>query len=125
MQWLISIGADVNQEQKQGETALQRAIYRNDLTIIHDLCTAGANLECQTYPAKINACLYAMLRKKPAILDLLLTNGASLDYYINRATIKLDPQHPNRFKTNQRTINEIIDNFAGGEAIHAKHLRWR
>jgi len=75
--------ADPNETCKGGETALQRAIFRNDFQICKDLLDRGARLD-HTYPiTKLTPALYTIVRGKPKLLNLMLEYGASMDYVVN------------------------------------------
>ena len=77
--YLLDIGADVN-EYSKSETALHRAIFRTDLQICRDLIDRGANIEAIMKHSDINPCIHSIIRSSTSILDLLLENGASLNY---------------------------------------------
>ena len=75
--------ADPNETCKGGETALQRAIFRNDFQICKDLLDRGARLD-HIYPiTKLTPALYTIVRGKPKLLNLMLEYGASMDYVVN------------------------------------------
>ena len=59
--YLLDLGADVNQYSKN-ETALHRAIFRNDLQICRDLIERGADIEAKINRSGINPSLYSIIR---------------------------------------------------------------
>ena len=106
--YFLDLGADVNQYCKN-ETALHRAIFRNDKGIIHDLIERGANMEAKISRSGITPCIYSIIRGQAKVLDLLLEMGASLDY-----------------KINSKVVNDELKRCESGiSKVHFKHERWR
>lgn len=75
--YILDCGADVN-EYSKNETALHRAIFRNDEDICRDLILRGANVEARMHRSGITPALYSIIRSQPKLLDLLFECGASL-----------------------------------------------
>jgi hypothetical protein len=105
--YVLDCGADINQYCKN-ETALHRAVFRNDLQITRDLIERGANVEARIHRSGITPALYSIIRGQPHMLDLLLEYGASMDITVNNKVVKDD-----------------IKNDPEIKAIFAKHERWR
>ena len=109
VRWLIEEKkADVNKTHKN-ESALQRAIFRNNELIVRDLLSYGANFEHLMHHVNMNMPQYAIMRNKPKILDIMLEHGASMDYKINGKKIDEKVKNPD-------------DTF---RQVHFKHERWR
>ena len=109
VRWLVDEkGANVN-EMAKNETALQRAIFRNNDTIVRDLLGYGANVEHRIPNMNLTMPLFAIMRGQAKHLDLMLETGVSTKYEINSKPVTelLKQQDP-----------EI-------EQVHFKHERWR
>ena len=107
VRWLITEkGAPVNQVCKN-ETALLRAIFRNNEGIAKDLLDHGADYDYRTPPRNWTLLLEAIMRGKVKLFDLMLEYGAKLEFSINGKPI--DPQ------VMTREIN----------LVRFKHERWR
>ncbi len=104
---LDEIKADPNEVSKGGESALQRAIYRNDSAICKDLLNHGAETEFKFAVTNLTCARYCVIREKPKLLDLLLDYGAELDLVAE----ELEKQYYRDY-----------DKF---KAILFKHERWR
>ena len=89
VRFILECGADVNQYSKN-ETALHRAIFRNNLEICRDLIEHGANLEAKISRSGISPCLYCIIRGQPKMLDLLLESGASTKLDLNNKVVRDD-----------------------------------
>ncbi len=85
---LNEMEANPNEVCKGGETALQRAIFRNDFQICKDLLEKGARLDYQFPITDLTPACYTILRGKPKLLNLLLEYGASLDYVANNKVVQ-------------------------------------
>ena len=105
--YVLDCGADVNQYCKN-ETALHRAVFRNDLQIGRDLLERGANIEAKIQRSGISPVLYSVIRGQPQMLDLLLEYGASMEITLNNKLVRDDIK-------NDPEIKEVF----------AKHARWR
>lgn len=105
--YVLDCGADVNQYCKN-ETALHRAVFRNDLQITRDLIERGANVEARIQRSGITPALYSIIRGQPKMLDLLFEYDASMDITVNNKLVKED-----------------IKNDPEIKAVFAKHERWR
>ena len=68
--FVLDCGADINQYCKN-ETALHRAIFRNDLEICKDLIARGADIEAKMMRSGITPCIYSVIRDQPQTLNLL------------------------------------------------------
>ena len=75
---LNEVGSDPNEISK-GETALQRAIFRNDYQLCKDLLEKGASTKSRFPITKLTPAQYTVIRGKPKLLDLLLEFGASME----------------------------------------------
>ncbi|TNV78252.1 hypothetical protein FGO68_gene15983 [Halteria grandinella] len=78
MQWLISIGADVNELSNQKESPLLRACHFNRYEAAKLLIQHKANLN-QVSQDGTTPLARATLRNKPELVKLLLENGALID----------------------------------------------
>lgn len=105
---LNEMEADPNESCK-GETALTRAIYRNDYQICKDLLDKGAKLDHVQPITGITPALYSIIRGKPKILNLLLEYGASMEYLVNGKVVN-------------DSIKASPPEF---DYVHFKHSRWR
>ena len=109
VRWLIEEkGADVNKLYKN-ETALQRAIFRNNELIVRDLLSFGANMEQRIPDLDFTMPVYAIVRENHRLLDIMLEMGGSSDYVVNGKPVDL------AFKNRSQRIAEV----------HLKHDRWR
>ena len=106
--WLLEIGANVNQV-CANETALQRAIFRNNHMLVRDLIEHGANIEHKQAVTEMNMPMMAIWRENPGCLDIMLEEGAAMDYKINNKLVD------ETLKKKPVSIGEV----------HAKHSRWR
>lgn len=106
---LNEMEADPNETCKGGETALQRAIFRNDYQICKDLLEKGARLDYKFPITGLTPALYTIIRGKPKLLNLLLEYGASMDYVVNEKVVQ------DGIKTSPPEI----------DYVHFKHQRWR
>ena len=83
VRWLVQEKkADVNAV-FTNETALQRAIYRNNEAILRDLIGFGADLNHLVPQINFNMTMYAVHRGKPRLLDAILEAGASTQIMAN------------------------------------------
>lgn len=83
VRWLLEeIHAPVNQECKN-ETALLRAIFRNNELIVRDLLDHGANMDHKRHRVGWNLVVEAVMREKLNLFDVMLEYGASLNFVIN------------------------------------------
>jgi len=109
VKWLVDEKkADVNL-QIRNETPMQRALFRNNELLVKDLIDWGADMNHQMPHTAFNMPLYAIMREKPRLLDMMLAKGASMDYNIDRHHVRALLQMHNP---------EV-------EAVHFKHRRWR
>ena len=69
---------DINEQAKNGETALIRATHFNDIKMVEVLLDSGASIELRTMQ-DMSALLTAVTRNKPKIVDLLLKRGAVIN----------------------------------------------
>ena len=110
MRWLIEEKhADVNQAANNGETPLQRAIFRNNEPILRDLLSYGANMEYLIPNMNMSLPIYAVMRGSSEMLDVMLEKGASMDYRINGKPVD------DTLKKKEPAIAKV----------HLKHERWR
>ena len=70
--------SDINEQAKNGETALIRAAHFNDIKMVELFIELGASMELRT-KQDMSAFLTAVTRNKPAIVDLLLRKGCSIN----------------------------------------------
>ena len=73
---LIEHGADLNQQDAEGQTALMRALEFSDMDVIETLIKAGANLDIQDQEGN-TVLMMAELSKSTKIVNLLKQAGAS------------------------------------------------
>ena len=59
------------------------AISRNNILLVKDLLEFGADIEHKQRYTNINMPLLAMMEGKVACLNLMLEEGASMDYKVN------------------------------------------
>ena len=85
---LNDMEADPNESCQGGETALQRAIYKNDYQICKDLLDKGARLDYKYPTSGLTHALFAIVRGKPKLLNLLLEYGASMDYVVKGKVVQ-------------------------------------
>ena len=84
VKWLVEeMHADVN-EVVRNQTPLERALFRNNELIVTDLLDWGADMNRTMYHTAFNMPLYAIMRGKPILLDMMLERGASMDYDVDR-----------------------------------------
>ena len=100
--------ADVNQKTKN-DTPLIRALFRNNELIVRDLIKWGADMNYKMPNTEFNMPLYAVMRGRAHLLDLMLKMGASMDYSVDKGHVAalLQMQSP-----------EFLE-------VHFKHRRWR
>ncbi|CAI2375447.1 unnamed protein product [Moneuplotes crassus] len=84
---LQEMKVDINEQAKNGETALIRAVHFNDYEMVELLLKAGANTELRTKQS-ISAFITAITREKPLLVDLLLKYGTEIDMKIQKSTIQ-------------------------------------
>lgn len=85
VRWLVEEkSADVNRDTRNGETPLQRAIFRNNEPIVEDLVKYGANINHRVRNSDISMTMYCIIRSQSNILDILIENGASMEYTIKQ-----------------------------------------
>ena len=106
--WLLEIGADPNQV-CANETALQRAIFRNNTMLVSDLLEHGADMNHKQAVTEMNMPMMAIWRENSKCLDIMLEEGASMDYQINNKLVD------DTLKWKPVSIGEV----------HMKHSRWR
>ena len=79
VKWLVEEKhADVNQQVKN-ESALQRAIFRNNEAIVKDLLDYGADMNKKMWHTEWTMPLFAIMRDKPRLLDMMLERGAQAE----------------------------------------------
>ena len=84
VRWLImEKSANVNQICKNHETALMRAIFRNNELILRDLLEFGADMTHERKPMNWTMPMEALMRDKITLYDMMLEHGASFHHSIN------------------------------------------
>lgn len=87
VKWLVEDKkADVNMKVRN-ESALQRALFRNNESIVKDLVDYGADMDQKMNHTEFNMPLYAIMRDSPRLLDLMLEKGASMEYKVDRGHV--------------------------------------
>lgn len=87
---LDDLCANPNEIARNGESAIQRAIFNNDHLILKELIDKGVDLDRRHPKTNFSPAIEAILRGKPKLLNLILESGASLDYTINNKKIAED-----------------------------------
>ena len=109
VRWLITEkGAPVNQVCKH-ETALLRAIYRNNELIVKDLLELGADMEHRREVVNWNMPIEAVMRNRVTLFDVMLEHGASLEFKINGKIADA----------------KLIEKGSAMDKVRIKHQRWR
>ena len=89
VRWLVEEKhADVNLSVKN-ESALQRAIFRNNELIVKDLLDFGVDMNKKMFHTEWTMPLFAIMRDKPRLLDMMLERGASIEYDMTREHVRL------------------------------------
>ena len=75
---LIDMGADVNQKEEDGKTALMRASYRGHKEVVELLIRNGADIN-QKDNNGVTALMWASYKGRKEVVDLLIQNGADVN----------------------------------------------
>ncbi|CAI2372200.1 unnamed protein product [Moneuplotes crassus] len=99
---------DVDEQAKNGETALIRAVHFNDYQMVEILLQSGANAELRT-KQEIGALLTVVSRDRPALVDLLLRYGTCIN-----------------LKTDNKAIQAVVDACSDKvKSVISFHQAWR
>ena len=98
---LIDMGADINQKNKYGNTALMRASYWGNKEVVELLIRNGAGIN-QKDNYGVTALMGASLKRRKEVVDLLIQNGVDVNQKDNNGRTAL-------MKASERGYGEIVE----------------